>query len=1058
MTPDTSAVTATLEVARCVALRLDERLAREHPVQISGNGQGSRTDSDLLASWRDALCPTEPSLLDRRLEWDGLEKSRVAELMAAPKEPPLPIAPWAEFLADACNACAASLRDPDRSQNPTDPVPFEEVLLPFVHVARCRLRQLVVDLDRVILPSAQASAERALLKELSAIAEQALFAEFATLRATHGGPGLGFDRPPRSLYRRFVRSFRHARLRPLIERYPVLGRLLAVRATFWVEASAELVVRLRADRDGLAETFDIDPLAAVTRLRQGLGDSHGRGRTVTSVRFTSGTEIIYKPRSLGIDVAFYGLLEWLNGRGLNPCQRTLKVLNRGMHGWVEKVQPRSMSTDEEVASYFERAGALLAIAYMLGAMDLHHGNVIAVGPDPVPVDLETIMATSAPRLGQDHDKGVVLRQSQSNVLRTGLLPYWRTTRDGWKLHPGGMGGISKKISGVTKTWCHTNTDWMVRRDEVRVTGQANCARRATEIRTPVDHVEDVVCGFERAYSALQRHRNELVSDRGPLAAFRGCRVRVLLRNTRAYHSAMRRSLHPKHLGDGLDHSLQFELLKARLLRRDTPVGFWYALGAEHRDLEDLDYPLFCTASDGLDLYDSQGCEVGTFGSASPHSDTIERVAGLNDDDRQRQTALIRFTFACLSAPLAPEPCDPGNDKPAATAPAASEARAIGRVLESLFIKEPDGAAYWVGRQWAERERGPRPVECTLYDGSVGVALFLVALDTVAGSGHRDLAGEALLPLRSTLRNSGTLAALADRTGIGIAKGIGGIVYALAQIGRMTDDASWLDDARLVASAIDSCRIRADKAIDVLNGTSGVLLSLLSLYELVGERWILERAIECGEHILATETTLSAKDELRCASGRFSRQAGFAHGVGGISSALARLARADGNEQFAAASETGFRLAVSDAGSSLEGTLQREDGRVPPAAESSLWRHTWCNGGVGTELGHIYYGLGPLPRSSTVLDTANADLGTTDHPCCGNLGRAELLLSADRMDLAADLVDRVVERAGRAGSYRMGNGVPDARWAPGFFQGLSGVGYQLLRIVAPSRLPCVLAFE
>jgi hypothetical protein len=30
--------------------------------------------------------------------------------------------------------------------------------------------------------------------------------------------------------------------------------------------------------------------------------------------------------------------------------------------------------------------------------------------------------------------------------------------------------------------------------------------------------------------------------------------------------------------------------------------------------------------------------------------------------------------------------------------------------------------------------------------------------------------------------------------------------------------------------------------------------------------------------------------------------------------------------------------------------------------------------------------------------------------------------------------------------------------PSFFQGLSGIGYQLLRLAAPERLPSVLAFE
>ena len=129
-----------------------------------------------------------------------------------------------------------------------------------------------------------------------------------------------------------------------------------------------------------------------------------------------------------------------------------------------------------------------------------------------------------------------------------------------------------------------------------------------------------------------------------------------------------------------------------------------------------------------------------------------------------------------------------------------------------------------------------------------------------------------------------------------------------------------------------------------------------------------------------------------------------------------------------------------------------------AEQSSLWRHTWCNGNVGTELGHIHYGLSPPPGPSTISDTSSADLGATDLPCCGNLGRAELFLSAGCVDLATDLVHRVVERARQAGSYQVGHGIPDARWVPGFFQGLSGIGYQLLRTSAPQVLPCVLAFE
>jgi lantibiotic modifying enzyme len=82
----------------------------------------------------------------------------------------------------------------------------------------------------------------------------------------------------------------------------------------------------------------------------------------------------------------------------------------------------------------------------------------------------------------------------------------------------------------------------------------------------------------------------------------------------------------------------------------------------------------------------------------------------------------------------------------------------------------------------------------------------------------------------------------------------------------------------------------------------------------------------------------------------------------------------------------------------------------------------------------------------------------DHPCCGHLGRAELLLAAGHPERALDLAGQVVARARSAGTYDISRETPDGRYAPGFFQGISGIGYQLLRLTHPGQLPSVLAFR
>ena len=97
-------------------------------------------------------------------------------------------------------------------------------------------------------------------------------------------------------------------------------------------------------------------------------------------------------------------------------------------GWRSSNQCQCPTTDKSRA-ISSGAGSLLAVAYVLGSTDLHAGNVIAVGPDPIPVDLETIMGPSALRpLGDLADDALPRRRR--DVLGTRLLPFWRMNTDG----------------------------------------------------------------------------------------------------------------------------------------------------------------------------------------------------------------------------------------------------------------------------------------------------------------------------------------------------------------------------------------------------------------------------------------------------------------------------------------------------------------------------------------------------------------------------------------------------------------------------------------------------
>jgi lantibiotic modifying enzyme len=83
-------------------------------------------------------------------------------------------------------------------------------------------------------------------------------------------------------------------------------------------------------------------------------------------------------------------------------------------------------------------------------------------------------------------------------------------------------------------------------------------------------------------------------------------------------------------------------------------------------------------------------------------------------------------------------------------------------------------------------------------------------------------------------------------------------------------------------------------------------------------------------------------------------------------------------------------------------------------------------------------------------------------CHGDLGNLETLLHASRAELEPRLANRIerLSAAVLAGIDRHGwlCGLPLPVESQGLMTGIAGVGYQLLRLAEPARVPSVLALE
>jgi lantibiotic modifying enzyme len=183
--------------------------------------------------------------------------------------------------------------------------------------------------------------------------------------------------------------------------------------------------------------------------------------------------------------------------------------------------------------------------------------------------------------------------------------------------------------------------------------------------------------------------------------------------------------------------------------------------------------------------------------------------------------------------------------------------------------------------------------------------------------------------------------------------------------------------------------------------------------------------------------------------------------------LLRLYRATGTQRFLLAAREGIRY--ENALFSAEAKNWRDLRETTPRHLKTPYACQWCHGAPGIGLARLG-ALEVLDESSMCSDidvavrtTADAPDLPADHLCCGNFGRLELLFVAGRRlrrnDLTLEAIHRAVGLVARAedvGGFRWSSGLDD--FNPGFFTGLSGVAYEILRMTHPEDLPSVLLWD
>jgi class II lanthipeptide synthase len=559
-----------------------------------------------LKRWRKVL--GDARILDKRLRNAGVSFAAEDLLRTTVRLSVLPS--WVDILAAALAWQPTGHRQDamvDRAFDPSSPLPFQELLVGFIRVARDCVAAAPNSALEVLQPAAATDLERQLLAHLTFVASLTFgqdFYAFRFARAPAAAIESAWNRQSTStdIYRSYVQHMQRGGLRALLDLHPVLARLLSRSVEHWIAATVTFCRRFHDDFRALQKFFDW-PLAhaenALAQVCADLSDRHHGGQTVIQCMLRTGDRIVYKPRTVKPEAAFYKFIAALNGSELTLELKVLRTFDRTTYGWMESVSPQACITNDEVAQFYRRAGMLLCVLHVLATTDIHSENLIASGEHPVVVDLETLLSESLQARSQR--AGLAETQpsedDQASVLHTGFVPQWQTAPDGHRFDTSGLGSDAAQDPGLAlPRWTAINTDQM---SFTRTTSPDPSMTHRVELSGRWPSVGEYLTpfseGFREVYKCLLVKRWAILDDAELLAAFERLQLRILVRNSVTYARLHLHLLQPAWLVDGLDRSIELEWLARPLSAvAKTEPGRVLLYEAERDAMEQLDIPHFTT--------------------------------------------------------------------------------------------------------------------------------------------------------------------------------------------------------------------------------------------------------------------------------------------------------------------------------------------------------------------------------------------------------------------------------------------------------------------------------
>jgi len=781
------------------------------------------------------------------------------------------------------------------------------------------------------------------------------------------------------------------------EKYPVLARNLSITTIYFINNIKTVLNHLNDDIEKLRNHFK-NKLEVLEVIEFGEGDTHSFGKSVCKLKFQDQT-LIYKPKNLEINKSFDEFITRFNQYSNNHKIKNPDYLLIHDHCYESFVEYLPCHNTDDLADYYYNFGKLLSVVYYLNGTDMHMENLIASGKDPVLVDLETLIQQPMIPSRESGSNGDLFTLYFEKVTRTLMLP--DETRyliaQGQDLSALDGRHTPDALKGIKVI--NEGTD-IIRYEEsiFDMPGSQNIPYLSNNDTIDYnEYTNEIIEGFEHGARLLKSMANKFNEH---FSFFDNVLTRVVLRNTSQYDTILKNLQHPDMLSEMLDQEKIYENLWSH------PFPNKDLIRSECDQLRNLDIPIFFNNTDSKNVTDPFNNNFVDFFNYKPYEYLKKSINNFSDEDIKKQIDISTIHFSGFQHDKKSELENRTINKEEIINDI-SISKEVEYIADSIISTSDyiDGVHLWFAPSNIRDDKwSTNIISDDLYNGKSGVFLFFYYLSNYnKDSKYIDFYNNLVNEIDEVQNVSAS-------SNLGLSSELG-YFHAISLINDFGEHkVTFRKYIRHIANNIDDIDKFTNAKIDFINGYLPVINSLVRYYEKFGDISYLGTAFKYFDKLLYDMKTYEAKD-------------GYGHGIYCIKNTYNIIFKYLGKED-----KDKFEQRLHDIGAVKYTEMPK-----------------WCNGYLGK------YALNPIKYKKEIEEVL---LQPNDTLCHGNMGTLDLLVSSES-EMTMDFISNIISTKNKYGTYKLMD-TPKIKNVS-LYSGLSGIGYELLRVINDDSMPSLLDF-